>query len=120
VVNSPLVIALYVGAMAAAVLLFNANAENDWLALGLWAAASVALGLGVPRWSVLLLPLLSLPLAIPLDYADEHLGSDAPLVLWFAIGGGLLSVVLTLAAVGARKLFDSTRAGNAAASRDRR
>lgn len=105
-----LLVGLYVAALIAGVLLFNADAENNWTAFAIWAVASVMVGWGLARWSAALLPSLSIPIAVPFGYADEYLGSDAPYVWWFAVVAGVAAAALILAATGARKLYNRRRA----------
>jgi hypothetical protein len=99
----------YVVATVAAVLLFNANAENNWVAGTIWGVASVALGWGLRNPAVALLPLLSIPFALLFGYADRYLGSDAPQVWWFALVFGTGSALLIAFSAAAARLFEGRR-----------
>jgi hypothetical protein len=109
VVARVLALAIYLAALVAAVLLFNANAENGTVAWAFWLAASALLGLGVGRWETAFLPLIAIPIAIPFDYADEYLGSDSPLVWWFAIFVGVQSALLVALGTALRRWYDRRR-----------
>jgi hypothetical protein len=69
-------IAAYLGTMVLSVALFDADAENNWLAFAIWAIASLVLGWALARWKMALLPLLALPIALPFGHANRWLGSD--------------------------------------------
>jgi hypothetical protein len=96
----------YIAVMVGAVVLVNADAENNWLAFSIWSAASLVLGWTAREVWLALLPVVAVPIALPFGYADQWLGSDAPLVWLFAAFSGVIQVVLVLAALGARVLYE--------------
>ena len=71
----------------------------------IWSASSLALGLTTRSGLAVLLPLIAIPIALPFGYADQWLGSDAPLVWWFAFVGGVLQVAIVLVAIAGRALY---------------
>jgi hypothetical protein len=64
-------IGVYLAALVAGILMFNANAENNWVVVGIWSAASVVLGWSLARWSAAFLPFVAIPIAVPFGYADD-------------------------------------------------
>ena len=96
---------IYAAATVVAIVLFNANAENDWLAIAVWWVASVLLGWASRTPALALLAFLAIPIAIPFGHANEHLGSDAPWVPLFAAAGAVVSALLiALSAFAARRV----------------
>lgn len=70
--------ALYLAALLLGLALFNADAENKWMAFGIWGLASLLLGfLGGPLVGGPAAVLVGIPMALPFGYADQYLGSDA-------------------------------------------
>lgn len=98
---------VYVLALAAGLAIFNENAEHQGEALAVWLVASAAFGFAIARpWAFLFPVLIGVPLALPFGYAEDHLGSDAPLVWFFAALASLLAMVVVLAATAARLRWD--------------
>jgi hypothetical protein len=96
---------LYLAALAGSVLVFNADAENAWPALGLAGGASIVLGWATERPSLAVLALLAVPFSIPFGYADDYLGSDAPYVWWFGVFVALVSALAILGATWVKRVI---------------
>lgn len=105
--NKGALIGVYLAALLVGLLLFNVDAENNWVALGIWCIVSAVVGWSLARWSTAILPFASLPMALPFGYADEYLGSDAPYVWWFALVASVIAAGVVLTTTGARKLYVS-------------
>jgi hypothetical protein len=99
-------IVAYLGVMLSTIVLFNADAENSLLAFSVWSAGSLALGWITGSMAAVVVPLLAIPIALPFGYADQWLGSDAPLVGWFAVVGGAIQIAVVFIAVIARMLYE--------------
>jgi len=103
----------YVVVMLGILALFNADAENNFLALAVWSAASLVIGWVMrDAWAVVL-SLLALPMAVPFGYADQWLGSDAPYVWWLAMSTGAIQVIVVFAAVLGRLLYERIHSSRA-------
>jgi hypothetical protein len=101
---------LYLAALAGGALVFNADAEDAWPALGLVGSASIALGWSTERPSLAGLALLAVPFSIPFGYADEYLGSDAPQVWWFGAYAAIVSALLIVATIWTKRVIRRRRA----------
>lgn len=104
------VVGIYVAFLLGMIVALNADAENGDTTLLVWTAASFALGWLVRQPWVAMLPLLAIPIAAPFGYADEWLGSDAPLLyLGMAFQAPVQAVVVALG-FGGHVFFESVRA----------
>jgi hypothetical protein len=104
--NKALAIAVWLGITICALVLANADAENGIEVWSLSVAAAVFVGLAWGRWPAIFLPLVAIPLAIPFGYSDQHLGSDAPAVVWFAILAAVPLAAIIGASVLVRRAYD--------------
>lgn len=97
---------VYVAAMLVAFAIVNENADNSEPAMVIWGAVTVVCGWFARSFLFALLAVLAIPLSLPFGYAEEWLGSDAPLVLYFAFFYGVLSGVAIVLLVAARWLVE--------------
>jgi hypothetical protein len=77
-------IVAYLAAVAAAVVLLNANTGDGELAIAIWTVASVLLGWGTGRLGLAPLALLAIPFAVPFGYPDHYQYSE-PLPIWWTV-----------------------------------
>lgn len=77
-------IAIYLVAVAAAVVLLNANISAGELALAIWAIASILLGWGTGQLAFALLAFLAIPFAVPFGYPDHYEFSE-PMPIWWSV-----------------------------------
>jgi hypothetical protein len=104
-------VCLYIAAGLAALAVVNADQNNLPVAVGVIAAASLALGWGTGSgWGVVLAWFL-IPLALPFGHTNRFTGGDGtdPVVL-LALAAAVVSTVLILAAAGARVLYNRHQA----------
>jgi hypothetical protein len=78
-------IALFLLAAVAAIIIFNANVGAGEAAIAIWAIASVLLGWGTGQLTFALLAFLAVPLAIPFGYPDNYEFSE-PMPIWWGVG----------------------------------
>lgn len=103
------VVGIYVAFLVGMIVVLNADAGNGGTALLVWTVASFALGWLARQPLVAILPLLVIPIAVPFGYADEWVGSDAPLLyLGVAFQAPIQAVVVALG-FGGRVFFESVR-----------
>ncbi len=105
-------VAAYVVATVMVIVSLNADAQNYRLAYTVWPAASLTLGWLTRRATAALLPLIALPIAVPFGFAEEWLGSDAPMVWWIVLFASPIAVAAALAGLSGRALFERFRASH--------
>lgn len=108
------VIGIYVAIVVVVVVAWNANADSAGTAFSgtaflVWSAASLALGWIVRHPLAVLLPLIAIPIAVPFGYAEEWLGSDAPLVSIAMAFEAPIQVVVAGLGFGGRLLYERSR-----------
>jgi hypothetical protein len=101
--------AVYVATLLGSVLVYNADAENNWPAFALAAAGSIAFGWIADRPGLAVLAVVAVPFSLPFGYADEYLGSDAPRVWWFGVAVAVISAALIVASAWTRRLTERGR-----------
>ncbi len=78
--------------------LCNSNAEHFGVGLAIWVVASFVYGLLIRnRWAFLVPILAGVPMGIPFGYAETYLGSDAPLIWFYAAIFSLAAMIAVLA-----------------------
>jgi hypothetical protein len=107
-------VGIYLAVVVGVVVAWNANAETAGTAFSgtaflIWSAASFALGLIVGRPWAMLTPLLAIPIALPFGYAEEWVGSDAPLISLAMVFEASIQVVVVGFGLGGRVLFERAR-----------
>jgi hypothetical protein len=108
-------LAIYVAATLAALVVVNAD-QSDWpAAVGMLAVVALALGWGTGSgWGAVVAWLL-IPLALPLGHANQSAGGgDTDLMVLLAVVSAAISTVLILLAAGARVLYNRHRPRRAA------
>jgi hypothetical protein len=108
---------VYVAAMVAALAIVNENADNTEPALVIWGAATVVCGWFARNVLFALLALLAIPISLPFGYAEEWVGSDAPLVLYAGFFYGLFSGIAIVLLVVIRWLATAPREASPIVSR---
>lgn len=108
---------VYVAAMLVALAIVNENADNSETAMAVWGVATVVCGWFARSLFFVLLAALAIPLSLPFGYAEKWLGSDAPLVLYFAVFGAVFSAVAIAVLVSARWLLTAPRETSVIVSR---
>jgi hypothetical protein len=112
-------VCLYIAAGVAALAVVNADQNNVPVAVGVVAAASLALGWGTGSgWGVVLAWLL-IPLALPFGDTNRFTGGDGTdAMALLALAAAVVSTVLILAAAGARILYNRRLANGRRAASD--
>jgi hypothetical protein len=100
---------VYVAAMLVAFAIFNENGENEGVPVAIWGAATVVCGWFARSAFFAALAALAIPLSIPFGVSEQYLGSDAPIVLFFAVFYGFFSAVAILLLVVMRWLATAPR-----------
>ena len=103
--------------MLVAFAIVNQDAENSEPAVVIWGAATVVCGWFARTALFALLAALAIPLSLSFGYAEEWLGSDAPLVLYFGFFYGIFSGVAIVMLVIARWLLTAPREAGVIVSR---
>lgn len=102
-------VAAYLAAMAITVLLVDANSGLEGWALGAWAIASVALGLGTGQLGFALLAFLAIPFAVPFGYPNNYEFSEPLPIWWVATIFSLFSAGLIFLAALAQRILQLRR-----------
>jgi hypothetical protein len=103
--------------MLAAFAIVNENAENPEPAIAIWGVATLVCGWFARTVLFALLAALAIPLSLSFGYAEEWLGSDAPLVLYFGFSYGVLSGVAIVMLVVVHWLVTAPREAGVIVSR---
>ena len=108
-------VCLYIAAAVAALVVINADQNNLPVAVGVVAAASLALGWGTGSgWGVVVAWFL-IPLALPFGDSNRFTGGgDTDPVVLLAVVAAAVSTLLILAAGGARVLYNRHQANGRA------
>jgi hypothetical protein len=99
----------YLGGMAAAILLLNANNGDEGLAFAIWALASVLLGWGTGNLASSLLAFLAIPFAVPFGSPDHYEFSEPLPIWWTAAIASVFSAALILFGALVKLIFDGRR-----------
>jgi hypothetical protein len=109
VLGQLVLVACYAAVLVVGVVLLNADAQNGWIVVITWYLGAGVVGWWLGRWKAVLLPFLSVPIAIPFGYPDAYLGGE-PFPVWFsAAGAAAIAMLLIMLVTGARKQYDRRR-----------
>jgi hypothetical protein len=103
------IVGIYLAVLVGVVVAVNADGENGDAAFLVWSVASLALGAAVRHPLVAILPLLAIPLAVPFGGSEEWVGSDRPLVVLGMVFQAPVQVLLVVAGLVGRALFERGR-----------
>ena len=99
----------YLAAMAAAVILMDANDRGGNAAIVVWGIASIALGLGTGQLAVSLLAFLAIPFAVPFGYPNDYQYSEPLPIWWGATICAFFSAGLIFVAALAKLIVETRR-----------
>jgi hypothetical protein len=105
---------IYVAVMVGVIIAWNANADSAGTAFSgtaflVWSVASALCGWIIRHPLAMLLPLLAIPLAAPFGYAEQWLGSDAPLISLVMVFEAPIQVAIVGIGFGGRLLYERGR-----------